>query len=362
MKLISVVGARPNFVKIAPIIAAIRQSSTGIEHLLVHTGQHYDYEMSQVFFEDLELPQPDYHLGVGSGTHAEQTGRTMIEVERVLLQERPDVVIVVGDVNSTLAAALAAAKLGVLVAHVEAGMRSFDRTMPEETNRVLTDHVSDLLFCPTRTAVENLRREGITTGVHLTGDVMVDALVSCREAAETSDVLERLGLTSKQYLVATVHRACNTDCRENLQSILDALSASREKVVFPVHPRTRQAMARMGIGRPTGNVALIDPLGYLDFLKLVGHARKVITDSGGVQKEAYIAGVHCITLRQTTEWAETMEGGWNVLVGTVQGQIERAISAPAGDGPPGDAFGRGTAASRIVQIVQETAGAQWVNG
>lgn len=357
-KLAIVVGARPNFIKIAPIMKAIERHNScsvncRIEPLLVHTGQHYDFQMSQVFFQELAIPRPDIHLAIGSGSHGEQTGRAMIEIERVLVKHNPDMVMVLGDVNSTLAGALVAAKMHIRVAHVEAGLRSFDRTMPEEINRVLTDHVSDLLFCPTRTALENLRREDVTKGVHHTGDVMVDALMSCQEAAEKSNILDELGLVSRQYLVATVHRASNTDDKGNLQGILDALSASGERVVFPIHPRTRQAMTRMEIDPPTNNVSLVDPLGYLDFLKLVGHARKVLTDSGGLQKEAYILGVPCVTLRENTEWVETLESGWNTLVGSDQARILAALRDTVTTAQSRAAFGNGKSSVAIVEILAQ---------
>jgi UDP-GlcNAc3NAcA epimerase len=356
LKLAIVVGARPNFIKIAPIMKAIEKhnacsANRRIEPLLVHTGQHYDFQMSQVFFQELAIPEPDIHLAIGSGTHGEQTGRAVIEIEKVLIERKPDMVMVLGDVNSTLAAALAAAKMHIPVAHVEAGLRSFDRTMPEEINRVLTDHISDLLFCPTRTAVENLRREDVTNGVHLTGDVMVDALISCREAAEESKILERLGLVSRQYLVATIHRAGNTDDKGNLQGILDALSASGERVVFPIHPRTRQAMTRMAVQPPANNVSLVEPLGYLDFLKLVSHARKVLTDSGGLQKEAYILGVPCVTLRENTEWLETLEFGWNVLVGSDETRILAALRDSGTTAQSEAAYGNGKSSVAIVEIL-----------
>jgi len=357
-RLAIVVGARPNFIKIAPIMLAIREhnarsANRRIEPLLIHTGQHYDFQMSQVFFQELAIPEPDIHLAIGSGTHGEQTGRCMIEIEKVLTGRKPDMVMVLGDVNSTLAAALAAAKMQIPVAHVEAGLRSFDRTMPEEINRVLTDHVSELLFCPTKTAVENLRREGVANGVYLTGDVMVDALMSCREAAERSNILERLGLVNGQYVVATVHRAGNTDDKRNLQSILDALSASHERVVFPIHPRTRQAMTRMAVEPPAENVSLVEPLGYLDFLKLVSHARKILTDSGGLQKEAYILGVPCVTLRENTEWLETLELGWNTLVGSDEGRILAALRDPVTTAQSGAAYGDGKSSVVIVEILAE---------
>ncbi|MDM7998539.1 MAG: UDP-N-acetylglucosamine 2-epimerase (non-hydrolyzing) [Dehalococcoidia bacterium] len=356
LRLAVVVGARPNFIKLAPIMKATRDYNAcagggWVDTFLIHTGQHYDFQMSRIFFQELAIPEPDVHLAVGSGTHGEQTGRAMIEIEKVLSEYKPDLVMVLGDVNSTLAGALAAAKMQIAVAHVEAGLRSFDRTMPEEINRVLTDHISELLFCPTETAVGNLRNEGITKGVYLTGDVMVDALLGWREMAERSDILERLGLVTKQYVVATVHRASNTDDRRNLQNILDALSAARERVIFPVHPRTRRAMMEMAVNPPADNVSLVEPLGYLDFLKLLSHARKVVTDSGGLQKEAYILGVPCVTLRETTEWPETLESGWNTLVGSNQARILAALRDSRTAGRSSAAFGDGKSSVAIVQIL-----------
>jgi UDP-N-acetylglucosamine 2-epimerase (non-hydrolysing) len=314
VKILSTIGARPQFVKCAPVSRELRKEHTEI---LVHTGQHYDPEMSEVFFDELQIPKPDYHLGVGSGSHGKQTGEILAKVEEVILNEKPDLVIVYGDTNSTLAGALAAAKLHIPVAHVEAGLRSFDRTMPEEINRVLTDHISDVLFCPTQTAVDNLRNEGITRGVHLVGDVMVDALEFNREIAEDrSQILERLNLASKQYLVLTVHRPANTDSQEHMENIMGAVGKAGLPVVFPVHPRTKKFLEEYGMWNwLPANIIAIEPLGYLDMLKLMRHACKILTDSGGIQKEAYILSVPCITLRDNTEWVETVEEGGNVLVG-----------------------------------------------
>ncbi|MBU4138641.1 MAG: UDP-N-acetylglucosamine 2-epimerase (non-hydrolyzing) [Euryarchaeota archaeon] len=312
MKIVSIVGARPQFIKCAPLSRELRK----VHHeILVHTGQHYDHDMSDIFFEELNIPKPDYNLGIGSGSHGEQTGKMLTEIEKVLLKEKPDLVLVYGDTNSTLAGALAAVKLHIRVAHVEAGLRSFDRNMPEEINQVLTDHISDILFCPTQTAVDNLSKEGITQGVHLVGDVMLDALEYNKTVAEKkSKILEVLGLKKDKYLVITIHRPSNTDSRENLNNIIKALREIGEAVVFPVHPRTKKFLQEYGLDFPA-NVRLMDPLGYLDMLKLMAGARKILTDSGGIQKEAYMLGVPCVTLRENTEWVETLEGGWNVLVG-----------------------------------------------
>ena len=346
MKIVSIVGARPQFIKCAPVSRELRKEH---EEILVHTGQHYDTNMSDIFFEELSIPQPDYNLGIGSGDQGEQTGRMLSEIEKVLLKEQPDMVIVYGDTNSTLAGALAAAKLHIPVAHVEAGLRSFDKTMPEEINRILTDHISDFLFCPTQTAVDNLTKEGITeeNGVYLTGDVMVDALhYNLKIAEEKSTIIENIShdlsippdsksessinLKINGYYVATVHRASNTDSEENLTNIMDAFAALDRPVIFPAHPRTVKYLKNYGlyenIIRETSNICPIEPLPYLDMLSLMAHATKILTDSGGIQKEAYILRVPCITLRENTEWVETVEDGWNVLVGSDTEKIIKAVT------------------------------------
>lgn len=348
MKIVSIIGVRPESIQCAPLLRELRNQHWTV---IVHTGQHYDYEMYRVFFDELEIPQPDYHLGVGSGTHAYQTGEMLRRIEGVLTKEKPDLVLVYGDTNSTLAGALSAAKLQIKVGHVEAGMRSFDKSMPEEINRVLTDHCSDYLFCPTQTAVDNLKRENITKGVFLTGDVMVDTLSHNKEIAERSRILGSLNLESKQYLVATIHRASNTDNRHNLENIVNALCELDEKIVFPLHPRTKKFLKGYGLYDRLGEkVKLTEPLGYIEFLKLLNHARKVLTDSGGIQKEAYILKVPCITLRDNTEWVETLEGGWNVLAGTDKKNILQSVSNsnPLEDQP--GIFGEG-AAKMIAEII-----------
>ena len=349
MKIASIVGARPQFIKCAPVSRELRKEH---EEVLVHTGQHYDHGMSEVFFEELAIPKPDYNLNIGSGTHGHQTGAMLGAIEDVLQQENPDLVLVYGDTNSTLAGALAAAKLHVPVAHVEAGLRSFDRRMPEEVNRVLTDHCSDLLFCPTKTAVENLAAEGITRGVHLVGDVMVDAMNYNRGIAEErSRILEDAGVEPGDYLVVTVHRPSNTDSRENMVAILGALAEAGMPVIFPVHPRTRNYLGQYGLlSKMPENVQVTEPLGYLDMLHLMAHAEKILTDSGGVQKEAYMLGVPCITLRENTEWVETVEAGWNVLVGADNESIIRCVN---GFVPPRErrhVFGNGDASRVIAQL------------
>jgi UDP-GlcNAc3NAcA epimerase len=296
----------------------------------VHTGQHYDQEMSDIFFDELQIPQPDYNLGIGSGLHGKQTGEILANVEQVLIQEKPDLMLIYGDTNSTLAGALAAVKLHIPVAHVEAGLRSFDRTMPEEINRVLTDHVSDLLFCPTQTAVENLRKEGITTGVHLVGDVMADALLFNRKIAEDqSTILDRLGVSPKKYFVFTVHRPSNTNNRNHMENIIKALGKADDPVVFPVHPRTRKYLEDYGmLDQLPENFMVIAPLGYIDMIRLMSSMKKILTDSGGMQKEAYMLGVPCVTLRDNTEWLETLQNGWNILAGSRENEILLALQMP----------------------------------
>jgi len=316
MRIISIVGARPNFMKVAPLIRAMKEYNS-LKSILVHTGQHYDHEMSQIFFQDLELPQPDIHLGVGSGTHAEQTGKVMIEAEKVMADENPDLVIVVGDVNSTLAAALVAVKLHIPVAHVEAGLRSFDRTMPEEINRLLTDAISDYLFTPSPDANRNLRKEGISKEkIFCVGDVMIDSLLYNKEKAMQSPVLSEFWLSSKDYALLTLHRPSNVDSRENLAQIISAIEqvSQRISVVFPVHPRTRLRLEEFGIPIQV-SVLLLPPLGYLDFLNLEMNAKFVMTDSGGIQEEATALNIPCLTLRNTTERPITVTEGTNTLVG-----------------------------------------------
>jgi UDP-N-acetylglucosamine 2-epimerase len=310
--------------------------------------------MSQVFFQELGLPEPDCNLGVGSGSHGRQTARMLVGIEGVLVKERPDLVLVYGDTNSTLAGALAAAKLHIPVAHVEAGLRSFDRRMPEEVNRVLTDHLSALLFCPTQTAVANLRSEGIEKGVHLVGDVMVDAMQEgLRVAQERSSILGKLALKPKSYLLATFHRAANTDDPANLRSLLEALNSLEESVIVPLHPRTRKAMKTLGL-KAGSQVRLLKPLPYLDNLILEQNARLILTDSGGMQKEAYVLGVPCLTLREETEWVETIEAGWNLLVGTKPQRIRQAVREfqPRGERKP--LFGEGKASDKIFEALSQT--------
>ena len=322
MKIVTIVGARPQFIKAAAVSRVLRQD---VREVLVHTGQHYDGNMSQVFFDELEIPRPDYNLGIGSGGHGVQTGAMLAGIEEILLKEKPDRVLVYGDTNSTLAGALAAAKLHIPVAHVEAGLRSFNRRMPEEINRVLTDHVADLLFCPSTTAVKNLAAEGVRSGVHLTGDVMYEALMhAVALSQEKSDILKRLGVAPGEYALATIHRAENTDDPERLARLMAALQevSCKMPVIFPVHPRTR---GKLGPLAADGDLRLLDPQGYLDMVRLEAGAAVILTDSGGIQKEAYWLRVPCVTLRDETEWVETVAQGWNVLAGAYRDMILRAV-------------------------------------
>lgn len=349
MKILTVVGARPQFVKAAAVSRILREKHTEI---LVHTGQHYDERMSDVFFRELGIPEPDYNLEVGSAGHSVQTGEMLIRMEPIFEKEKPDWVLVYGDTNSTLAGALVASKLNIPIAHVEAGLRSFNREMPEEINRVLTDHISQLLFCPAQKAVDNLKLEGVTSGVHIVGDVMYDAVLRHSEAAEKkSTILKSLELTSKQYLLATVHRASNVDDTNTLLNILDTFAMLGETVVFPIHPRTRKAIQAAGFSLG-GNIKLIDPVGYLDMLWLEKNSRLILTDSGGVQKEAYWFGTPCVTLREETEWVETVDAGWNVVVGTERERILTAVqNGPLPIVHP-NLFGAGDASQKIVQLLE----------
>jgi len=350
MRVASIVGARPQFVKAAPVSREVRRHN---EEILIHTGQHYDEAMSEVFFQVLDIPKPDYNLEVGSGTHARQTGEMLIKLEEVLEREDPDVVLVYGDTNSTLAGALSAAKLHVPVGHVEAGLRSFNRSMPEELNRIVADHLSSLLFCPTQTAVENLEKEGIEKGVHLVGDVMYDVALASAQAARKRDIVRRLGLKTKGYVLATVHRPGNVDEKGPLESVLKAFAECGETVVFPAHPRTRKRIREFGLeSRLKENVRMIDPVDYLDFLALLIDAKKVATDSGGVQKEAYFFGIPCVTLRDETEWIETVEDGWNAVVGTDTPDVVDAIKNFNPRGTKSKSFGDGHAAEKIAGLLE----------
>jgi UDP-N-acetylglucosamine 2-epimerase (non-hydrolysing) len=346
MQVLSIVGARPQFVKAAAVSRRLRENH---EETLVHTGQHYDRTLSGVFFDELEIPEPDHDLGVGSATHAEQTAEMMIGIERLVADAGPDVVLVYGDTNSTLAGALATAKTEMPLAHVEAGLRSGDFSMPEEVNRVLTDHASDLLFAPTDAARRQLEREGLSEGVSVPGDVMYDTLLAVRDRLGSAAAVD----VPDEFVLATVHRAGNTDDQERLAGILDGLDRCQHPVVFPAHPRTVEALREFDLWeRATDALELIDPVGYLSFVTLVERARCVATDSGGVQKEAFYLDTPCVTLRDRTEWTETVDAGWNTLVGADPEQISAAIRS-AGDLPAKpDLYGNGTAASRIVDTLE----------
>ena len=351
MRVVTIVGNRPQFVKAAAVSRPLRERH---DELLVHTGQHYDDDMSKVFFDELPVPQPDRWLGIHTGSPSEQTGRILADLEPVLSEAAPELVLVYGDTNSTLAGAIAGAQAQVPVAHVEAGMRSFDRAMPEELNRVLTDHASALLLCSTQTAVDNLAKEGITAGVHLVGDAMADvALGTARIARERRDVLDGLGVAPGSYLLVTAHRAGNVDGPERLAALVDLLLALPRPVVFPVHPRTSARLDAAGLrGRleEADGFHLSPPVGYMELLALAMHARAVVTDSGGLQKEAYLVEVPCITLRDTTEWVETVESGWNVLVDLDADAAVAALDRPRPSEHP-DLYGGGHAGERIREVV-----------
>ena len=371
MKIVTIVGARPQFIKAAAICRAIQKinersqtrlyEKRRIQEILVHTGQHYDYMMDKVFFEELKLPKPDYHLGVGSGSHAKQTGKMLERIEMVLEKERPERVIVYGDTNSTLAGALAAAKLKIPVAHVEAGLRSYNQGMPEEINRLLTDHLSTFLFCPTDQAVGNLLKEGIKDGgrriVKNVGDVMYDSILYYSKLAQKkSSILSDLGLFTPNYYLATLHRAENTDDPRRLKSICRALNeiGKRTPVILPLHPRTKKVMKAYRLFFEFKNINFIGPVSYLDMVKLEKNAGAILTDSGGVQKEAYWFGVPCLTLREETEWVETIKSGWNVLVGTSPEKIVKGVSHTEGRRrylKGNKIFGDGKASQKIVQIL-----------
>lgn len=347
-KIISVVGARPNFIKIAPIHREFTKHNDRVRHLICHTGQHFDRKMSQVFFDELEMPVPDFFLGVGSGSHAEQTAMIMVEFEKIVLKEKPDMVIVPGDVNSTLAAALVSVKLGIPLAHVESGLRSFDRSMPEEINRILTDNIADLLFVTEQSGIDNLEHEGILPGkVFFTGNVMIDSLVHYLPKIDQSQILQQLKIESGNYVLATFHRPSNVDSAENLKQIITTLSnlSGNFHVVFPVHPRTKKHLDHFNIKRlPQERLHMIDPLGYLEFLCLIKNAALVITDSGGIQEETTFLGVQCITVRNSTERPCTVDLGTNHLLGQnyelvtekataiLNGEIKKGSIPPLWDG------------------------------
>jgi len=362
VRIVTIVGARPQFIKAAPVSRAIaerdkRLSNCTIVEKIVHTSQHYDENMSKTFFDELKIPRPHYNLGVGSDTHGAQTGKMLEKIEQVLLKEKPDWCLVYGDTNSTLAGALASAKLHISVAHVEAGLRSFNRRTPEEINRVATDHLSSFLLCPTYAAITNLEAEGITQGVYQVGDVMYDSvLFNIRLAERSSFIMQRLGLTTKSFYLATIHRAENTDDHTRMNGILAAFARLKKPIILPLHPRTKKALGS-DLGKIGTSIRVIEPVSYFDMLILEKNARVILTDSGGVQKEAYWFRVPCVTLRDETEWVELVHAGWNAIVGSEPTKIQAAVAEAEKkvdrgipDGSP-DLYGKGHSAERIVSLL-----------
>jgi UDP-GlcNAc3NAcA epimerase len=348
LKIVTILGARPQFIKAAAVSSLF---SKHFEEVLVHTGQHYDANMSDVFFDELNIPKPKYHLNVGSGSHGAMTGAMLTAIEKVLEIEKPNFVLVYGDTNSTLAGALAASKMLIPVIHVEAGLRSFNKAMPEEQNRILTDHISDLLFVPTQTAVNHLKNEGITKGVHLVGDVMYDGILHFTKIAqEKSNILDELQLKAGEFLLCTIHRAENTDSLERLTAIIDGLNACKELVVLPLHPRTLKYIKDYGL-KLENTIRVIDPVGYLDMVRLESTAKKIVTDSGGIQKEAFFLGIPCITMRDETEWVETVDNGWNILVGANEQKIVDAIKNFNPINERLSYFGEGNASQLMIELI-----------
>jgi UDP-N-acetylglucosamine 2-epimerase (non-hydrolysing) len=359
-KIISVVGARPNFVKIAPVNRAFKEYGGKVMHFVCHTGQHFDDKLSRIFFEDLEIPEPDFYLGIGSGSHADQTARIMIALEKVFIAEKPDMIIVPGDVNSTMAASLVAAKMGIKIAHIEAGLRSFDRTMPEEINRIVTDILSDLLFVSEKSGLDNLNREGIDPGkVYFTGNVMIDSLVSCLPKIRTTLIYNTLNVEPGNYILTTFHRPANVDNEKSLSALVRLLNicSNYKKIIFAVHPRTEKMLREYGLrDKFSERVVLTEPLGYLDFLALTSKAALVITDSGGIQEETTFLSIPCITVRDNTERPVTVTEGTNYLAGTKLEGLEK-IAGEILDGKK--AKGKipelwdGNAAKRIIRVIIE---------
>lgn len=359
MKIACVIGVRPEFVQAEPVINNLKKH----EVILVHTGQHYDYEMSKVFFSELDIPEPNYHLEVGSGLHGHQTGDMLKSIEDVFIKEEPDSVLVFGDTNTTLAGALAAVKLQIPLAHIEAGLRSFDRRMPEEINRVVVDHVSNMLFAPTNKAVINLYNEGVTECVYNTGDVMYDSLFKRIDTIKNNrDILKEYHLQAQDYFLITLHRSENTESLQNLKNILLAIKESNRQFVFPIHPRTKKFIEKYSLLPMLSgmdNVQVIKPLGYLNFLRILHGAKKVLTDSGGIQKQSFMLGIPCITLRENTEWVETVEMGWNVLVGTDKEKIKKMINIFSPHGERSRVYGGGKASQKISEILTFIEDKKW---
>lgn len=353
MKVACVVGVRPEFIQVEPVINELKEHDV----ILIHTGQHYNFEMSKIFFDELKIPDPDYHLNVGSGSHGHQTGEMLKKVEDVLLKEKPNYVLVFGDTNSTLAGALAASKLNICVGHVEAGLRSFCRSMPEEINRIVVDHISDILFAPTNTAVMNLNREGILNFVYNVGDVLYDSLLQKLDFVKNNQILiSELELESKKYFLLTLHRFENTARIENLKNILSAIGESKEQFIFPIHPSSQKFIKRYSLSsllRKYDNIRIISPLGYTNFLRLLYGSEKILTDSGGVQKQAFMLGIPCITLREHTEWIETVENGWNVLVGADKDNIKEMIDNFNPQKNRLNSYGDGQASKKIVELLSQ---------
>lgn len=359
MKILTVIGARPQFIKAAAVSRKLREHHTEI---LVHTGQHYDKNMSDVFFDELSIPHPEYNLGVGSGTHAEQTASMLVGIEKLLLSEKPDYLMTYGDTNSTLAGALAASKLHIPVVHVEAGLRSYNMLMPEEQNRVLCDHISSLLFCPTQTAIDNLKKESVTKGVYNVGDVMCDAVLYYSKGMDTTDVSAHFsalkGLFGEikipdEWYMATVHRAENTEGEEKVAGILSAFEEFDAPVIFPVHPRTKPTVALLNERNKYKNIIFVEPVGYLDMLFFTKNAKKVVTDSGGLQKEAYILETPCVTVRPQTEWVETLGGNRNILAKPTKESILAAVFDTEVSPEVKELYGDGRAADKIIEILDK---------
>lgn len=352
MKIITVIGARPQFIKAAAVSNKLRKKN---KEILIHTGQHYDENMSKIFFEELNIPYPEYNLSVGSGGHGRQTGEMLIKLEDIYHKEKPDMVLVYGDTNSTLAGTLTASKMLIPVVHIEAGLRSFNKAMPEEQNRIITDHLSELLFAPTATAVKNLKNEGILKNVYNVGDVMFDAVLHFEEVArKKSRIIQALNIDDKEFLLTTIHRAENTNDISRLRNIIEALNEAGTTVILPLHPRTKKYMQDYGL-KFNHNIKVIEPIGYLDMLLLERNCIKIVTDSGGVQKEAFFMHKPCVTMRDETEWIETVENDWNRIVGTDKEKILKAIVEFKPRMPQRNIFGNGKASDRICEIIESRA-------
>ena len=348
MKIVTVIGARPQFIK-AAVVARELKNYPDIKEVLVHTGQHYDKQMSDIFFTELQIPEPDYNLAIGSGFHGEQTGKMLAGIEKILITEKPNWVLTYGDTNSTLAGALAAAKLNIKIAHVEAGLRSYNMEMPEEVNRIMTDHISTLLLSPTKNACSILEKEGLGSKTVFSGDVMYDSVLYYDKMTQGSKPVAEV---KDKYYLATIHRPSNTDVKENLMSIFRALNSLPHEVVIPLHPRTRKIISVMDI--PSDNIIMIDPVGYKDMVMLLKGCEKVFTDSGGLQKEAFFLGKQCVTMREETEWIETLSDNWNVLAGADEAKITAGAGLKKSDLPRGDYFGYGNAGRKIIESITAT--------